>query len=530
MNMVKMTRELAPDLNVHSLVGESSSHLIVRRGRGLLVDCHSAQMGRWLERRGLPVPEWILHTHVEPGTCREGNQFPSARILVHEELLELASDPVAYAKAAHTVWRKPEEWMESLGGEKYGVAGCITVFPPEVPLKVAATFREGERIAWQDLVFEVIPLPGHGRHHAGFVLEWDGKPLAVFTGDLLCQPARLVNMYDLEINYGVTTLPSLPAVLRDLARHPVSLYFPATGHAMTDGPAQALELAAAIDAYREALQWRSGGFTPAPRAEYPLVGRYRHIHKGIYQIDNLGNCIVLIDDEGRGLMFDPAPCEYESSDRVAHFHRDLDLFERECGLKRMEVTLVTHIHGDHYDMAPELIRRYPGCRVATSGRVASVVEAPWDYRYPGLLPWYDLGFDHVPVDDVIEEGGTYFWHDVAIRTIHLPGHCNRHAGYLLTFHGLRLAITGDTIQSRGDPGGMGFIVSNHSVPDGDSGILKTYRQLVNEPVDLNLGGHSSHFGGCAAWYRESLLRGEHALPHLRRLVRDGNLDAAFVRK
>jgi glyoxylase-like metal-dependent hydrolase (beta-lactamase superfamily II) len=521
--------ELAPGLCVHSLVGEATSHLIVRKGRSVLIDCHSSHMGRWLELRGLPLPELILHTQVQPEHCREGDTLPEVGVLVHESLTELATDRAAYELATRTVWDNPAEWGETMGREKYGVAGSITVFPPATPLKVAGTFREGERLTWQDLAFEVISLPGHGRHQVGFVLEVAGQPVGVFTGDLLCDRASLVNMYDLEIGYGRTALEALPAVLRSLARRPVQRYFPATGPAIADGPEQAGALANAIDEYQQALGWESGEFQPAPPPDYPQVGRYRQLHRGIYQIDNFGNCILLIDEQGRGLLLDPGPCDFESPARIADFHRDLDLFEREHGLKTIDTTLITHMHGDHYDMAPELRKRYPQCRVGAWDLVARVMEAPWDYPYAALLPWYNLGFDHVAVDDVLSEDRPFYWHDIPISSRHLPGHCNCHAAYLLTFNGLRLAVTGDTIQSRGGAGGMDFIIANHSVPDARSGILKTYRQMITEHVDLNLGGHGSHFRNCAAHYRESLRRIEHALPYLRHLVPGGDLQAAFVR-
>jgi hypothetical protein len=156
-------------------------------------------------------------------------------------------------------------------------------------------------------------------------------------------------------------------------------------------------------------------------------------------------------------------------------------------------------------------------------------QVPSDYPYAGLLPWYNLGLDRVAVDVVLHEDTPHLWHEVAIRSIHLPGHCYCHAAYLLTFNGLRLAITGDSIQSDGEAGGLNFIISNHSVPDEHSGILKTYRQMVAEPVDLNLGAHGSHFTNCAAMYAESLCRIEYALPYLRRLVPGGDLEAAFLR-
>ena len=89
---MQLISKLAPDLSVVSLVGEATSHVVIRQGRGLLIDCHSTQMVRWLNRRGLPTPACILHTHVQPEHCREAVQFPDARVLVHEQLLELAAD------------------------------------------------------------------------------------------------------------------------------------------------------------------------------------------------------------------------------------------------------------------------------------------------------------------------------------------------------------------------------------------------------------------------------------------------------
>ena len=520
---------LAPDLCVYSFSGETTSHLIVRQGKSLLVDCHSPELRDWIVQQGLPLPEMILHTHVQPGHCREADCFPAARIFVHAALVELASDPAGYARAIQTRWEQPAEWPVTLGREKYGIAGSVTVFPPETPLKIAGTFCAGDRLQWQDLTLIVRALPGHGLEPVGFVLELGGVALAVFTGDLLRGPAQLVNLYDLEINYGGTALPSLPAGLRTLAELPVQHYFPATGPVLADGPSQARVLAAAIDTYLAALEWQSGEYEPAAAREDSLVGRYRQLHRGIYQINNFGNCILLIDNQGRGLMVDPGPCGYETPGRIDAFRRDLELFEREYGLRTIDCVLITHLHGDHYDMVPVLRERYPDCRVATLDLVAQVIRAPRNYPYAALLPWYNLGLEQVPVDIVLRERSVFDWHEVAIKTIHLPGHCYCHAGFLLTFNGLRLAITGDTIQSRGESDKLSFIIANHSVPDEHSGILKTYRQMIAESVDLNLGGHGSHFTNCAALYAESLRRIEHALPALRRLVPGGDLAAAFLR-
>ncbi len=521
--------ELGPDLAVVSLVGEATSHLILRKERSVLVDCHSAHLERWINRHRLPKPDLILHTQVQPEHCREGGRFPGAAIFVHEPLLELAVDRASWERRAHTTWDHPEEWGITLGREPYGIAGSITIRPPDEPLPVSETFRAGDRLEWQDLIFEVVALPGHGRESVGFFLEHRGRRLAFFSGDLICAPHHLVNLYDLEENYGGVMLSSLSSELRRLANEAPLLWLPATGNPLRDGPAAAAHLAGAIDAYCAALGWRSGQYQPPPPRNYLRVGRYWELHRGVYQIDGFGNVILFVQDNGHGLMVDPGPCEYEVSGRSERFVEDLAFFERRCGLKTMDWILITHPHGDHYDLAPLVLTRYPQCRVGALDLVARVIESPWDYPYPALLPWYNLGFDHLPIDVAFEEEVPFEWHGISLCPIHLPGHCYCHGGFLLTFNGLRIAVTGDTVQNRGESASLSFLPANHTVPDDSAGPQKAYRRLLADDVALNAGGHGSHFTNCAALYRESLQRIEHAVPFLRRVVPGGDLRTACLR-
>jgi len=529
-----MNDELAPKVPgvaIHTLTDEQSSHLIVADGRSVLIDCHSPRVKDWIRRQQLPMPELILHTHVQPEHCRETATFPKARILVHKELRELAADQIGYEDATKTTWKNPQNWPVTLGREKYGIGGAVTVLPPEEPLKVADTFTVGDRITWQSHEFEVIDLPGHSRHHVGFVLHQPaGDPLCVFTGDLFCDGALVVNVYDLESAYSATLLPELPNVLRNLASRPAQLYLPATGPVMHDGPDQARRLADKIDVYEEALTWTSGTYEPAPKPEGDSIGRYCRRAEGVCQLANGGgNCIMFIDDQGRGLMVDPGPCDFGSKTTEQDFIADLERFENDCGLRNVEVALLTHFHGDHFDMMPLLRERYPTCRVAAWDLVARVVQAPHEYPYACRMPWYDVGFDAIKVDHILTEKTPYYWNDIEISSCHLPGHCYAHAAYFLTFGGQRIALTGDTIQSHGDSVSVEYIIANHSVPDENDGILKAYRTMVTHEVDINIGGHGSHFVGCNAMYEESLRRIEHALPLLEALVPDGDIPRAFLR-
>ncbi len=519
---------LGEDITLYSFSVDQTSYLVVRNGKSLLVNCHTPNLRKLLQYRRLPMPELILHTHVTPELCREGKSFPEALTRVPEGLEVLAGDHEAWHRQAHTVWDEPEKWGDTGGGETFGVAGCITMFPPAVPLELGPSIKAGESFDWQGLTIEPISLPAYGGVHAlGFLLSDGARPLALFTGDLLRHPSVLVDVHGLERRYGGTCLEEMPALLRGICELGTDLFLPSRGPMLLEGPRQARELADKIDAFIEARAWTSGRFVPAPAPASERLGRWCRVHDGVYQFQAPGNTIVFIDKGGNGLVFDPGPCEYGSPTREADFVADFALLEEEAGLKRVELTLVTHHHGDHYDLAPLLIQRY-GCAVGAWDLTARVLKAPWDFPYCCTLPWYNLGFEYVPMDLTLSSETPYMWHDVEITCVHLPGHSYCHGGYILDFNGKRFAITGDSIQNQGDASALGFIIGNHSVP-GKQGDLAAYRTMMGRGIDLNLGGHGSRFAECEELYAESVRRIEHAMPYLEALIPEGDFRRAFMR-
>lgn len=521
--------KLSGDIQVHSFVAHQTSHLIVRGDHSVLIDCHDATLASEIARRSLPLPRQILHTHVQPEHCREADAFGGAVIAVSEADEELASDALAYQRKTKTVWDRPWEWETTFGREPYGIAGAVTSRPPRIPLRIEQCFRAGDIVGDNAISLRVIDLAAHGRHAVGFILDIDGTPTALFSGDLLCDRAKLVNIYDLEVNYVSTALPTVRDLLLTIANMGVEIVFPSTGPPLLDGCVQARELATNIDAYLTALRWSPVPPRPEMVRDYPRLGRYLKLADGVYQIDNFGNCILFIDSSGRGLMIDPGPCDFQNADRVQDFIADLELFERHAGLRVIERILITHMHGDHLDMAPIVKERYSTCRLAAWDLVARVIAAPREYPYAALLPWYNVGHDRTPVDDVLLSGESYFWNDIAIVSDHLPGHCEAHAAYFFEFNGVRIAITGDTIQSRGPSESIFYTPCNDCVPNENSGCIKAIRTLLRHNVDLNIGGHGSHFNRCREMYKQSLDRMMYALPFLKRLVPEGDMVRAFRR-
>ena len=244
---------LDADVEAFGLPGPTTSWLLVSGTSVTLIDCGRSDLPEQVTRAGLPPPQRILHTHCQDEHCREGGRFPDAHILVPVGERERVEDPAAWRRATATTWDDPADWPRTMGRERYGIAGAITRFAPETPLAVAGEVAPGDTLAVGPCTLRAIALPAHDPAALGYVLERDGRVLAVFGGDLIRAPGVLVNGYDLEHCYNQLCLPALPDLLRAVAAlGPIPL-LPATGPALDDGRAAATRLAAGIEAYLTAL-------------------------------------------------------------------------------------------------------------------------------------------------------------------------------------------------------------------------------------------------------------------------------------
>lgn len=502
---------IAPGLSVVTVSdGATSCHLLLSGGAGLLVNCIAGLEPSAILAAGHPLPEEIWHTQVDDTLAAEGCDF-KAVIRLPASFSEVARASEDYWKKARTTWEHPEQWMVTFGRETYGVAGSLIVQPLSRPLPVFQTFNPGDSLEWRGFRFRVTDFSVRNFYSVGFALEQGGETIALFSGDLVEGSGRLPDAHGFESNYAGLPWERIASTLGEAAELKPSWMFPSTGGTVAD-PASLLD----------PLADRVGGFlnftrippVEFPQREPPRFGRYHDHGDSVYQITNFGNTILLINPEGFGLMIDPGPCDYGNPSRKADFVSDLEKFEKEAGLRAIDLVLVTHFHGDHYDLWPEVRRRYPECRLGAWAPVADVIEHPEDYPYPALLPWYDVGWKSCPVDVRMTRQSPLLWHGTAIHTVHLPGHCLVHAGYWLDWKGRRILLSGDSIQTRGEADSLQMPGANHSVPGTEEGHAQAYRNVIPLGIGLNLGGHSSFFQNCGEIYTASLRRIEDATGRL----------------
>jgi len=492
---------LAPAVDVITISsGDACCHLLVTGGASLLVNCLGDLSPSDFLQAGYPLPGEIWHTHIDDRLAGEGDRF-SAAIRLPGPFAEAARASDRYRRDARTAWDRPQDWMHTFGREKYGVAGSVVLDPLAAPLANFDVFEAGETLHWQGLAFDVVDFSVRHFHAVGFALKTGGETLALFSGELMDADGHLPDAHGFEAQYTSPPWPKVAATLREAAALDPRWLCPSFGLPVREPASLLNALAGRIDRLSKTPPPEDSFSVPATKPA--MFGRYFDHGDSVYQIANYGNVILLINEEGFGLMIDPGPCDFENPRRREEFLADLEKFETGAGLKAIDLVLVTHFHGDHYDFWPLVRERYPQARLAAWRPVADVIAQPETYPYPCLLPWYKAGWDKCPVDIPTSRREPLLWHNTAIHTVHLPGHCLVHAGYWLDWRGRRILFSGDSIQTRGEVDNLQLILCNHTIPGTPEGHGQAYLNVIPLGITLNLGGHSSRFSPCTELYRAS---------------------------
>ncbi len=473
------------------IAADTNGYLLVREGESLLIDCPEADVAAALRAAGLPAPSTVLHTQVQTEHCGEWAAFPDAAVFVAAESRDMAVHAPAFFAATDTVWPPDRDW-DYKGAEKYGIGGCVTERLPAQPLAVAGTLAPGETFTWEDITLEILPLPASGKRSIGLFWRTEG---ALFSGDLLHAGGLLPNAYDLERCHGLPTgYLQLRRALTMVDKLHARLLLPTTGP-LIDAPHRD------ITALKGRIAWVT--HPPALRVDEAVspinytpprtFSHLRQVADGIYQNTDAGNLVVFVSDDGAGLLLDPCPCVWPTwEEGEAGMHADLDLLEREAGLKRVELALITHFHGDHLQFCDLLRGRY-GTTIAATPDVAELMENPAAYHLPFAVDWYGYPFKSVAVDELFPYELPRAWRETAITPVRLPGHCFAHAAFLLPWRDRRIACTGDTLQYGAGPIAVGMPNLYYDTAWPARGFLPGFERLAAYRPDLVLCAHSQSF-------------------------------------
>jgi len=475
---------------------------VLREGTAaLLIDLGDGSVLEHLHELGITEVEWILFTHHHREQC--------------QGLEQLGERPISLAapEGERAFFETPFEfrkWRPTLG-DAHSVYGASYVRPPRTPVKLTRTFQKMDLFQWRGHEFWCVDTRGDSPGSMSYVWQHPRGQL-VFSGDVMCDGAKLHTWFDVEWDYGfgkgLYALFSSAALLDD---YNPTLMFPSHGPVIRDPRPQ---LRTYQDRLRELAKHYLRGyelFTFAGAAQDRVSKPTKVPH--VWQItphlfkfkgpDFWPNFTLLLAENGHALVIDCGLFQHE------FLEQSLKLMSERLGLKQIDAVLVTHMHGDHCQEAP-LLREKWGAKLWTMDRVVDLCEHPRDYDYAAPINTYQKPFDNVQFDRILRDGETIYWEDYTLTVDWMPGQTEFACCIHGEVDGQRVAFTGDNIfASPTDPQQTGHeaVVARNGCRL-EEGYLYAAGYLHALQPDILIGGHSWVMGQPAALirrYREGVL-------------------------
>jgi glyoxylase-like metal-dependent hydrolase (beta-lactamase superfamily II) len=421
----------------------------------------------------------LLVTHVQAEHIEGARHFPEAPLTVPRGDEYLCAGQAAYLER-DTTWQEPWEW-DTRGNFEGHLAGALNERPPAEPLKVS-TVSDGELVAG----LRVLSTPGHGKHAVTYLAEIDGRRVA-FCGDLIYGNGQLFNWFDAEWDYGLEGgQRALLASAQRLLEQKPDILLPSHGGPIHDPETALTTLIARLDT---AFAADPGPLEPLNFPEPPeLVPGWRQLTPHLYQWKT-GNCALLVSRDGTGLVVDDGLCHWMPlRERREHHDRVFQTLKAALKLTRIEVALVTHLHGDHTENIPDLIRT-DATSVATLALVADAIEHPERYQVASQLPWYGTAHRTVPVERRLRDGEFLRWKEYEIEAFHLGGQTYYHAGFSTVADGQRVLFVGDAVWGW-NPHAEPVQCYNDAEPT-ERGWTYAADRIAEREADLLVCGHGS---------------------------------------
>ena len=481
--------ELSPDLfdwtdtcNVHVL-RHGNAALLINLGDGSVLD-HLATIG-------VQRVEWVLFTQHQ----REFGQGAP----------RLDRDPsgtrVGAPEAERALFEQPHSFrrIHVRLGDPHTVHGASYVRPPVEPVTIDQGFEPGDSFTWHGHEMQVVDTRGNSPGGITYLLHLGNQRVA-FSGGLMLDGARMANWYDSEWDYGFGAGPrALRQSVDRLLEHEPDLMLPGHGPAIPNPADQLRDYAEKLaEVYRLHLRGYDLGADDAfhdnltEPTEVPNLGRITPSLFKIFRPEGFhGNFGILIADDGHALVID---CGLMSEDLLAQVLQGL---VDHHGLVAIDALVVTHMHGDHFLMAPYL-KQHWNAQVWALDNMVDLMRHPQHFDYPAMIQSYGhrrpdgSPLDGVEVDRVFEDGETFEWRGHRFTVDWMPGQTE----FALSLHGeidgRLVAFTGDNLF--GDPdnpehtGNEALVARNSTILE--ESYIHAAEYLTELQPDLLVGGHS----------------------------------------
>jgi len=479
--LVPVESGLWPNLFVRT---DTCNIYVIKDGEtAILIDLGDGSVLEHLAEIGVQRVEWVLFTHHHREQCQG---YPR---------LKDSGAKVAVPQAERALFERPSRFrkMRPGLGDEFSVYGSSYVRPPVEPVGVDRDFAGMDTFEWHGYEFRCVHTPGNSPGGMSYLVKCDGRWL-VFCGDVMLDGAKMHTWFDTEWDYGfakgIYALNNSAGLLEDF--DPV-LLLPSHGPVVRNPKPQLQQFQKKLR-HLERLYVRGYPVHTFAAADQDRVSKPMVI-PSVWQItphmfkfkgaDLSPNFTLILADSGRGLVVDCGLLD------PAFLDKSIELMQKHLGLKKIDATIITHMHGDHILEAPYLRDKW-GAQIWTLDRIVNQFERPERYNYAAAVQAYGKSFESVRIDRAFKPGEQFEWEGYKFTVDWMPGQTE----FALCMHAdidsRKVAFTGDAIFANpADPeqtGHEAMVAHNSAILE--EGYIYVADYLRRLKLDLLVGGHS----------------------------------------
>jgi glyoxylase-like metal-dependent hydrolase (beta-lactamase superfamily II) len=453
------------------LFEDTASVYIIRDGAScVLIDFGSGKVLDHLKDLGVTQVDWILHTHHHRDQC-QGDAKAAARGI-----------PIAVpAHEKHLFADAENFWRNRRVFHLYYVRNDFNTLTENV--LVARVLTDYSTFRWKNTDFFILPTPGHTLGSISLLATIDGRRVA-FSGDLIFAPGKIHTLYDTQINYGGSE--GIDMGIYSLARlieQKPAMLCPSHGAPITEADSAMKETLRRLTDYYQFQTGNDPVESNRPYAVSPHLVAHHLTTSSFYAIiSNSGKAMFVDYGSASGLHFGNFERATATTDRIRFVEHSIDELKRTYGLKSIDVAMPSHMHDDHMNGFPHLIRHH-GAQVWCYENMVDIFENP-----RGQLLGCTLG-EPFKVARSFRHGEKFRWEEFEFEVTHSPGHTEYQMALFVTIDGNRVAFTGDAFFPNPRNDGTlrhNLIFRNHVENDSH---LKSIRNLIEHEPTLIAPGH-----------------------------------------
>jgi len=411
----------------HLFLFQDTCNVYVLKGddRAILIDFGSGHVLDLLGQIGVTKVDAILHTHHHRDQCQGDARAVAQRIPIYTP-----------AHERHLFEDAEGFWHSRRVFHLYDVRNDFFTLTRNVP--VAGVLRDYDRYQWGPYDFLIFPTPGHTMGSVSLIGEVDRRKVA-FSGDLIHSPGKVVNLYELQYYYGGTdgvdcAVFSL-AKLREVAP---GLVCPSHGDPFPNPDSGISDLITKLKGWYEAYAPESSlTIENKPFAVTPhLICAHQTCSTSYALISDSGKALILDYGTASGGFFDSFIANIGPTNRIRFVEHTIPELKARYGLKSIDVAMPSHMHDDHLNGFPHLVRHY-GAKIWCYENMVDVLQNPRGYNLGCILG------EPIQVDRSFRDKETFKWEEFEFTVCHSPGHTEYQMAMFVDIDGARVAFTGD---------------------------------------------------------------------------------------